>query len=140
MILKLDLHSFGWDKWLFLASIWFQNQNKGYPRKHITFSLQEHEDYKSMQKLTTVHPNTHQYRPVSKEEVQCAKTKILTKLGLVVTHNPCQKHPPNLLISNPIKRKEDCHSCGDHGRALRPGNDGTGCILEKRKKMRQCLW
>ena len=47
------------------------------------------------------------------------KTRTSAKLGLVRIHNPCQRHPPNMLISNPI----NSHSQEDLGGAMRPRNE-----------------
>lgn len=67
-------------------------------------------------------------------EFQYTKTRTLPKLRLVLTHIVGQQHLPNLLHSNPIKRKDDSHSYGGHSRAICPENDGTDCVLEKREQ------
>lgn len=75
---------------------------------------------------------THQYRSLPKKEFQYTKTRTLPKLRLVLTHIVGQKHLPNLLHSNPIKRKDDSYSYGGH--TICPENDGTDCVLEKGEK------
>ena len=58
------------------------------------------------------------YRSSSKTGSMC-KTRTSAKLGIVRIHNPCQRHPPNTLISNPI----NSHSQEDLGGAMRPRNE-----------------
>lgn len=85
-----------------------------------------------MQKFTTIHPNYTSVWIFALKKVQCTKTRTLPKLGLVLTHNACQRHPPNLRISNPVQGKEVFHCYRDHGKAMSPGNDRIGYVLEKR--------
>ena len=136
--LKLELHSSAYKKNFFAYSglkvISRPKQRVPKETHYIlireTWRLKDSNRRKKKKSILT----THQYRSLPEKEFQYTKIRTLPKLRLVLTHIVGQKHLPNLLHSNPIKRKDDSHSYGGHSRAICPENDGTDCALEKGKK------